>query len=356
MTFVAGILAEGSLKKTLIGIGGTSSMVGIASALVASSKQSEDNYQSKIAPHQISELESREASIKKSVEEASAKMQVVEADINSLQTEQNQLLAIIADLNTQKQQLEAEHNSKQQELEAVNTDVLTLENRKQTLESDNDSLEKEIEELSNKHEQLTQVIAPIEESLIDAEVKSELEPTPQVSFIPETEVDQLVDEIDASELESFNDKLIASHDAPSPSVEEDINPFSSSSESSKFNDEEAGNDLELVDKLIGQFDESELSMFEQESSVSDEYPIDEELDTELEEESSDELPSDNLSEVVSESGLEELSLESDTTEDQFIAEAADSEMELSFEDPSLESEPEQAIASSNEEFTFETSD
>ncbi|MEM7761488.1 MAG: hypothetical protein AAF298_25670, partial [Cyanobacteria bacterium P01_A01_bin.40] len=286
-TLVAGMLAGNeNFKKALVGVGGTASMAGIAGALVLNSKQDEENQENSLSADQISELQSQKASTQKSFEEATVKMQAVEADINSLQTEHNQLLGIISDLNSQKQQLELEHNSKKQEIEAVNTNISELENHKQSLESENNNLKLEIEKLSLKYEELEQVIAPIEESFVNVDIKDESKSFSEVTPAPELEVNRLVDSIDKSELEALNNELVASqqNDAAINSIEEDVNPFASSEESSEFVDEESDSELEMVDKLIGAFDESELDMFEQKSSVSDEYSVDEEFDSELEEE------------------------------------------------------------------------
>ena len=178
-TFVAGLLAEDETQKALIGTGAVGSMAGVAGALVINKLNSSDSDgEDNLSDNRVSELHSQEAQIKQSFDEATVKMQAVEAEINSLQTEHNQLLSIISDLNGQKQHLETEYDSKKQEIEAanvdvsalnskkqqleteyvskkqeieiVNTDILTLENRKQDLESQHDILQQKIEELYHR--------------------------------------------------------------------------------------------------------------------------------------------------------------------------------------------------------------
>ncbi|MEM8722780.1 MAG: hypothetical protein AAGE84_26415, partial [Cyanobacteria bacterium P01_G01_bin.39] len=369
-TFVAAMLVGNeNFKKALVGFGGTASMAGIAGALIINGKQDQEN-QSNLP------IDSQKSELKQSFNEATVKMQAVEADINSLQAEHNQLLSIVSDLNSQKQQLEVEYASKKQEIEAASTDISVLEKHKQDLESDHNNLKQEIQELSLKHEQLEQVIAPIEESLVDLEVKDRTKSTTVITSTPELEVDNLIDSIDASELEVVNNELIASQDSiqeankTTNNADEDIDPFASFEESSEFADDQ-DTELEMVDKLIGEFDESELEMFEQKPSEANENSIQEESDSELDE-PTDESISEIEEEAESDLGWEpeaiveesepSLELESAISDESIseIEEEAESDLgwepevvvEESESEPSLELES--AIADeSTEEFISE---
>ncbi len=107
-TFGIGMLVkDNNIQKALMGTGAVGSMACVAGALVTNNKKdSHDNQDNELSNNRISEIRSQEAQLQQSFNEATAKMQGVEADINSLQTEQNQLLSIISDLNSKKQQLE----------------------------------------------------------------------------------------------------------------------------------------------------------------------------------------------------------------------------------------------------------
>ncbi len=211
VTFVAGMLAESNIQKALIGTSAAGSMASIAGALVTNSKKN-DNQEDKLSDGQVAQLRDQETQLQQSFDEATEKMQAVETDINSLQTEHNQLLGIISDLNSQKQQLETEYDSKKQEIEAVNIDISVLKNRQQNLKSENDSLKSKIEELSFKHEQLEQVISPIEESIADVSIEEKQEPFPKTQTDLEVEylvIEELMTESDDFSLESEETAIVA---------------------------------------------------------------------------------------------------------------------------------------------------
>ncbi|MGL6341102.1 MAG: hypothetical protein ACRC80_18430, partial [Waterburya sp.] len=279
-TFGIGMLVTNNenIKKALMGTGAAGSMACVTGALVANKKKDSQNYQDNDSSDiQISELRSQELQLQQSVNETTAKMQAIEADINSLQTEQNQLLSIISDLNNQKLQLETEYNnwneeiqSQKQEIETVknelvsiqkqeeelNSHVSNLETQKQNLELEKDNLQIKVEALSFKHEQLEQVIAPIEESLANFDVEAE-------KYTSNTEQTTL-----EFESETLNSEVLTSEtaDEPEQNLRQDTNSFTNFSEQSEANKNDKNLESESVDQLIGSFDESELVMFEQKAS------------------------------------------------------------------------------------------
>ncbi len=287
VTFVAGMLAKDeNIQKALVGAGAAGSIAGLSGALVTNSKnKSDNNRENELSDSRISEMRKEEAQLQKSFDDATVKMQAVEADINSLQVEHNQLLSIISDLNSQKLQLE-------------------------------------------------QVISPIEESFSDISVDDQTKSSSEIPTELELGGEQLVNSLDTSELEASAEAIEKTNEI-TENIEEDINPFASGSELSESIVDENDSDLAMVDKLIGTFDESELEMFEQKSSVKDEYSMNEESDSELEEKDLYEekiehlINSEETGEIESESedAIAELSLESEpaimSESDDFVGEWAE---------------------------------
>ena len=307
------LVKEDNLKKALMTTGAVGSMTCVAGALVTNGRRSsEDSQVDNLLENRVQELHNQEIQLQQSFNEATAKMQRVEADINSLQTEHNQLLSVISDLNSQKQQLDIHSTNieaQKAELKNINDqlsqakkqeeelygNLTNLESRKQELESENNSLQTRVEELYIKEEQLNQIIAPIEQNLTNVEIQgTQEEKLDNFEEDSELPIEQLVGSLDESDLEVFNNEqlstesknnneseLISSQEvaginnnlefySKSNSFEEDseteVNPFISSfdsSEPSKFEE-----DSELpIEKLVGSLDESDLEAFDQQLSI-----------------------------------------------------------------------------------------
>ena len=330
ITFVAGILAEGNLKKTLMGLGATTSVASIAGTLLTKDKDKsneENDVQSENTPA-VEPSAQKQADY--SADEGDRMMQAVEADVNPLQTEEAQTLEFVSNLNSQKEELEAQHDSNEPEI----VEELEVEN------SDRDF---EVDELTSKNEELEESLSPIDESFTNINA----EETP----------------------EKFDDEPFTAQNYPTETnnvvdnVEEDINPFVSSSELSENEPEEAPN-TEIADKLFGAFDpaisetddellieeDSEEVGFEAASMAESELPIQE---LAMEDNSTDEFDFDDdsaiASESESESSMEELIMEDDSSDEFNFGEelATSTETEESNFDNDLAIESE-----SGDEFNF----
>ncbi|MCC0177408.1 hypothetical protein I4641_10510, partial [Waterburya agarophytonicola K14] len=362
-TFGIGILVkDNNVQKALMGTGAAASMACVAGTLVNKSKKNSDNNDNNnLLDSQVPELRSQEAQLQQSCDEKVAKIQAIETDINSLQNEQNQLVTLISDLSDRKEQLETESQnwhqqiqSKQQELDAINSQLTATEKQKEalnsevhTLENYKQNLHQEVEQLSFKQEQLEQVISPIEESITN----SDFEVTPHFNdtIQPESEIEvkQLVNSLDESELKAFDSELETGKkfDESEENLESDVNPFikNTSEELKNSNKNDSGSELELVDKLIGSFSESELELFDLEKAEELEHK--EEIDSivnTIEESPAEEESEDLMGEFISESEpSQEFSLESpaeEESEDLMMGFAEESEpsQEFSLESPAEE--------------------
>ena len=325
ITFVAGILAEGNLKKTLMGLGATTSVASIAGTLLTKDKD-KSNEENDVQSENTPEVEpSAQKQADYSADEGDRMMQAVEADVNPLQTEEAQTLEFVSNLNSQKEELEAQHDSNEPEI----VEELEVEN------SDRDF---EVDELTSKNEELEESLSPIDESFTNINA----EETP----------------------EKFDDEPFTAQNYPTETnnvvdnVEEDINPFVSSSELSENEPEEAPN-TEIADKLFGAFDpaisetddellieeDSEEVGFEAASMAESELPIQE---LAMEDNSTDEFDFDDdsaiASESESESSMEELIMEDDSSDEFNFGE----ELATSTETEELNFDNDSAIASESE--------
>ena len=277
VSVVAGMFAGESLKKALIGVGATTSVASVAGILVTSSKKkSDENQEEKQLDNRVTELDSQESILHKSVADKTDEMQIVETGITSLPTEQNQLWDDpAADLNIEKQELETKYKSDEQ-------DIFGLEDHKEDLEIENDYLNSKFENLTVKNEILEQVIAPIEEqSFQETSLESE-------TFNNELATAQNTVE----EIEEITENITA-----------DVNPFANSADLSEFNQSEEISALEMADKLIGTFEPTELD-------TSQDVPNE---DSDLEEEPAEELGFDDELAIATElESNQELSFESES--------------------------------------------
>ncbi|MGL4759605.1 MAG: hypothetical protein ACRCXZ_09810, partial [Patescibacteria group bacterium] len=127
----------------------------VAGALVANKKKDFQNHQDNDSSDiHISELRSQELQLQQSVNETTATMQAIEADINSLQTEQNQLLSIISDLNNQKLQLETEYNNWTEEIQSQKQEIETVKNELVSIQKQEEELNSYISNLETQKQNL----------------------------------------------------------------------------------------------------------------------------------------------------------------------------------------------------------
>ena len=343
ITLVAGMLANGKLKNTLIGLGATTSVVSIAGTLVNKGNKS-NGEQDKIQyeDNSVAEVRVREEA-NNSLDETS-EMHGLEANTNSFQIEHNQLLGVDPNLNSQKEELETEHTSNQQENEVENIENSVIEDRTEEIELDNSNLGLEIPTQTADREELEESFSPIEESFsaIDAEEPHEI-------FTNKASISQESDEKTSSAIDS---------------VETEINPFASPSDLSEPDKQEEASNLEISDKLFGAFDPTELD--------SDELLIEEDDADELESESTPFVSETEspFKVVEPEESVEELVMEDDSPEELSFGDESDSSInelvtegepsaEFSFSDePAIASEenesPIEAIDSEENEASFES--
>ncbi|MEL6930859.1 MAG: hypothetical protein AAFO95_19845, partial [Cyanobacteria bacterium J06600_6] len=303
VTFVAGMFAEGNLKKTLIGLGATTSVASLAGTVVTSGKSKAEDEQNEIQYEDIQVADpvpSKEDDA--AADQASEKIQAFEADINSFQAQPNQLFDIASDLSSETQDLEKENDIPQQDIETTDTKTLNTEN----LELEDNSPSFEIPEQNIQSQKLEETISPIEESFED----SKLEEISQETFDNE----QFIAQNSEEEVLNNVDK-----------VEENLNPFASSSDSSESEQQEETADLEIVDKIFGAFDPSE-------SEDSSEFLVEEDSAEVISEELINTIESDSSGEFNSESESEELSFETEPVDE--LETESDSPDEFNFESES----------------------
>nr|MDJ0594452.1 hypothetical protein [Pleurocapsa sp. MO_226.B13] len=378
-TFGIGMLVkDDNIQKALMGTGAVGSMACVAGAIVTNNKKdSHNNQDNSLSDSQISELCSQEVQLQQSLNETTAKMQAVEADINSLQNEHDQLLSIISNLSEQKQQLETESDrwnqqiqskkqqletendnyhqqiqSKKQQLETVNTQLSTSQRYQEelnenisTLENQKHDLHKEVEKLSSKQKQLEQVISPIEESVANFDLKTNVESSTKIESETESraEVEQLVDSLDESELEVFSTEL-------ETESESDTNPFINDTlEETDTNKDEQNSELKTVEKLIGSFSESELEMFDHKSPTEVEHTNQLNTIENIIEEESSEPEVEDLVNSINETELEILSnqVSQEVSENSKSLKSESQEMAIAFDEDNEASSPTFSIEDSS---------
>ena len=343
ITFVAGILAEGNLKKTLMGLGATTSVVSIAGTLLTKDKNKSNDENQDV---QYEDALAVDPSVQKepdySADESDRMMHAVETDVNSLQTEDAQPLEFVSNLNSRKEELEAQHDSNEPEIEPEKAESSIAEE----LEVENSDRDFGIVEPTYENEELEESLSPIDESFTSINAEETQEIFDSEPFTTQT---------DWAETNNIADN-----------VEENINPFVSSSELSESEPEEDTSDTEIADKLFGTFDpakletDDELLIEEDESEeigfeaasmaeselLTEELAI-EETESEAEEFSFDNdlaIASDTVESVESELPIEELVMEDDDdSSDEFdfgeeLATSTESELDSSIEETESEVE------------------
>ena len=343
--FGIGVVVENdNIQKALLGTGVVASLACVAGTMATkNNKDSQGDRDNGLLDDRLSELRIQQEQLQKSFDEKTAQMQAVETNINSLQNEHNQLLSVISNLNEQKQQLENESQawddriqSKKQELETI-SDRLTVNQKQEeilghniaTLENQKHILNNEVKQLSSKQQQLEEAISPIEENATDVDVEATYQFTETIQLKPNAE--------DETSLEHSVSPLNETEE----SIKLDTNPFvSHTSQESEINYEsDESSNLEIVDKLIGSFSESEFKTFNSEQSVSTEHIDAPESNSSnefsLEESDNNKESEDLMGEFISHSdSSEEFSLEADPTleESEDLIMGFDDESDFSLED------------------------
>ena len=305
------LVQQDNLKKALMTTGAVGSMTCVAGALFTNGKRSsEDSQVDNLLENRVQELRSQEIQLQQSFNEATAKMQQVEADINSLQTEHNQLLSVISDLNSQKQQLDI-HSTKEEKLDKFEEDSeLAVEKLVSSLD------ESDLEVFNN--EQLS----------TESENKNELE---------------LISSKEGIDIND-NFKLYSESNSFEENSETEVNPFISSFDTLEPNKFEEDSELQ-IEQLVGSLDESDLEAFDEQSSIDVETSSElsaatpweiadakeDEFSLELESESESESPDVETSSELSAATPWE---SADAKEDEFSLEL-ESEAELTLESGDL---------------------
>ncbi|PSB11540.1 hypothetical protein C7B62_05245 [Pleurocapsa sp. CCALA 161] len=235
VTVVAGILLAKENKKALIGLGATASVASIAGMLATSSqKKFNENQEEKQSDNRVTELNSQESILGQSVANEIEETQIPEASVSSFPVEQNQLWdEPVSDLMNE--QLETKH-----ELEQQNS--FALEDHGQDLETKNNYSNSKLENFSVENEVLEQVISPIEEqSFQETSLESDI----------------------------FNNELVTAQNSIEEEIEDitgntsaNLNPFANSADLTESSQSEEVADLEIVNKLIGTFEPTEIDTSE----------------------------------------------------------------------------------------------
>ncbi|NJL53244.1 MAG: hypothetical protein HC930_15590, partial [Hydrococcus sp. SU_1_0] len=302
VTLIAGMFAgeNQNLQKALFGVGGSTSVASVAGMLATKgNKKSDESQEERESDDQLAELETQESILHQSVTEDTDNMQVVETNVSSFSAEHNQLWEDPApDLNSEQQ------NSETQDISASETQV-------QDIEAENDYLNSKFQELVVKNEILEQVISPIEEESFQ---KTSLQP----------------EQNSVEDIEEITENLGV-----------DINPFANSADLSESHQSEEVSDLEVANKLIGAFDQTELNSF---GDASDQESNESSSDWVMEDEESPEEESGFVDESAMSFEPDELTAD-DSSESIYEMEEEESPAaESSFDEPSEISFESDAIA------------
>ncbi|MEM6612862.1 MAG: hypothetical protein AAF652_11540, partial [Cyanobacteria bacterium P01_C01_bin.72] len=223
-TIVVGmLLAKGNFKKALLGVGATASVGSVAGFLINSQSQKHNSISEEIELNeaQVVEVGYQESQAEQFANEESKSIKVEETDSDSLTTESEQPLNQNFELDTAKPSPEIE------------SEVSILEVQTET----------------EQDEILEQTVAPLEENIVEIEVK--VESSTEIPLESEAFSDELVD----------SQSFIDTPEEAKEIIDTDINPFASSSDLSESSQNENIPDLETVDKMFGAFDQEELEAF-----------------------------------------------------------------------------------------------
>ncbi len=335
VTVVAGmLLAKENQKALLVGLGATTSIAGIAGILATSSqKKFNENQEEKQSDNIVAKLNSQESILGQSVANEIEETQISEASVSSFPIEQNQLWdESVTELMNE--QLETKYEPEQQ-------NSFALEDHGQDLETKNDYSNSKLENFSVENEVLEQVISPIEEqSFQETSLESDI----------------------------FNNELVTAQNSIEEEIEDipentsaNLNPFANSADLTESSQSEEVADLEIVNKLIGTFEPTELNtsedsdeLFMEESDLEEsespaEFSFDDSpaISTESEFSFEDESPMSAESEGMdfeampmadaeSEESIEELAMEDESPAEFSFddAPAIATESEFSFDDES----------------------
>ena len=261
VTLGVGMLAtkDGNLRKALIGSGAAISVASVA-GIATKKKGSQNSPGINSSDFQKNEPNSQKVQLQpeKSSSGVTAKKEVAETNVNSFQVEQNQSENTAHNFKSQEQQPEPETNIWEEAI-SVPEPELGTENE------NNNDISLETEQASSELQQLSEVIAPIEEESENIDTQAETNPF------------NSTDAIDPS-----SDKSETVEELP-------VNPFANSADESVEKESQSNSELELADKLFGSFDNLEPQVSENSTSQVENI-IEEESDFEIEEES--ELKSD----------------------------------------------------------------
>ncbi|MEO0849495.1 MAG: hypothetical protein AAFY50_24185, partial [Cyanobacteria bacterium J06648_1] len=313
VTVVAGmLLARGNFKKTLLGVGATTSVASVAGVLI-NSQNKESNSISK-----ETESSSDKTALSDSLDSQSES--AVEEEDKNTETEINDPDLLVTELDSALDQDSAPNSTE------VDSEI----------ENDNEVLSSEVQENNDENEELEQIISPIQENIAEIEEES----------VPEIAIESEAFTNESGNIQPASDAINEGEE----SNEADINPFANASDFTESSQEEAASDLETVNKMFGTFELEEPKAHESQSSVEIENVSGEESD-ELLMEDEYSFGDDSVISTELEAPSEVFALNSDLEDDSEIS--PEVEPMSVMEDDSIDELPEMEPESADEgQFSF----